>query len=159
MKKGCITTLLFLVGIFILLRLWHTYENRPSALYKRWFDRPVPADVTHLDGRSRFALTESTRWLSFHTTQARIDAIRSHLGMASVTALGGWSDPKALHDVQINGRTYHTNWFGFGMHSFSDHLTDLQVYWKANGGDHLSSGYALYYSPSSGLAYYTLISL
>jgi hypothetical protein len=46
------------------------------------------------------------------------------------------------------------------MRPFTAHLTDLQVYWKAHGsGDLLSSGYALYYSPSLGLAYYTLISV
>ncbi len=160
MKKGCITTLLFLVGLYVLLNFWDIYASRPSALYERWLGEPVPSDVTQLDGRSQFALTESTRWLSFHTTQSRIDTIRNHLGMSPVLALKGWGGPNVLEELQIDGRSYHTNWFGCGMRQFTAHLTDLQVYWKPHGsGDSLSSGYALYYSPSLGLAYYTLISI
>jgi len=160
MKKGCITPLLFLVGIYLLLHLWDTYTNRPEALYERWLGEPVPADVTQLDGKYEFALTESTHWLSFHTNQTRIDSIRSHLGMFPVIALKGWVGPDVLQEIQIDGRTYQTSWFGYGIHSFTDHLTDLQVYWKGrDGSDSISSGYALYYSPSLGLAYYTVFSI
>ena len=160
MKKACITTLLLLVGICVLLNLWDIYASRPSALYEQWLGGPVPTDVTQLDGRSQFALTESTQWLSFHTTQSRIDTIRSQLGMSPVVALKGWSGPNVVQEVQIDGRTYHNSWFGDGMHPFTAHLTDLQVYWKAHGsGDPLSRGYALYYSPSLGLAHYILISI
>ncbi len=142
------------------MSLWDTYSNRPSALYQRWIGGPIPADVTQIEGRSEFALAESTRWLSFHTTPSRIDTIRSHLGMSPVVALNGWSGPAAVEEVLINGRSYHTGWFGYGMHRFNAHLTDLQVYWKPHdSGDLFSSGYALYYSPSLGLAYYTLISI
>jgi hypothetical protein len=45
-------------------------------LHERWIDDTVPEDVSDLDGHYRFALTESTAWLSFKTTEARLSRSR-----------------------------------------------------------------------------------
>lgn len=53
MKKGCITTLLVLVGLYGLLSLWDIYASRPSALYERWLGELFnKATEPQLGGRS-----------------------------------------------------------------------------------------------------------
>lgn len=163
-KRGCLICLLSVIGIFTLASLWNSYTSRPAALYKRWFGDSVPSDVTVLDGVSRFALTESTRWLSFRTTQQRIDQIVAHLEMDTVTAPEGWQWQEGARgvnqEITIAGETYHTNWFAHGLSRFRDHLPEIQVYWKAHSSDRpLISGYALYFVPSTGQALYIFISI
>ncbi|MBL9130481.1 MAG: hypothetical protein JNG86_04730 [Verrucomicrobiaceae bacterium] len=120
----------------------------------------MPPDVVDLKGVSKFALTESTNWISFRTSQQRIDQIVARLGMERVSAPNGWQGPKALQNISISGKTYHTNWFDNGFYRFPDHLSEIQVYWKGHVRDDLlRGGHALYFVPSTGQTYYTSISI
>lgn len=160
MKRGCLFCLLVGIGIYSVVSLWDGCTSRPDALYERWFGEVVPPDVADLDGLSQFALTESTNWLSFRTSQQRIDQIVARLGMDRVTAHNGWQGPNVTQDIAIAGKTYHTNWFDAGFHRFRDHLAEIQVYWRAHRSDDpLAGGHALYFVPSTGQAFYTSISI
>lgn len=128
--------------------------------FERWIGESVPSDVLDLDGVSKFALTESTRWLSFRTTQEGIDQIVAHLEMDTVTAPGGWQGPGVHQKITIAGKTYQTTWFDRGLSRFQDHLPDIQVYWIAHSSDRpLISGDALYFVPSTGQALYIFFSI
>lgn len=160
MKRGRLLCLLMVIGIYTVVSLWDNYTSRPVALYERWFGAAVPSDVAELDGLSKFAITESTNWLSFRTSQQRIDQIVARLGMDSVTASKGWQKPNVTQVITIAGKTYHTNWFDDGFFRFQDHLAEIQVYWRGHRSDHhLTGGYALYFVPSTGQAFYTSISI
>ena len=159
MKRGCITTFVMAITLYAIISAWDAYQSRPTALYERWFGEPVPSDVTNLKGESRFSLTESTHQLSFNCAQERIEVIRSHLGMSKIEPDGGWHGPGVTMDIEVNGRTYHTNWFDAGLCGFRGHLNEIQVYWKGHQPDDLiAGGYALYFVPSTGEAFYRSIS-
>jgi hypothetical protein len=160
MKHGCLTSLAVLVALYAIISIWVGHASRPSALYERWFGEPVPSDISDLDGLSQFALTESTNWLYFRTSQQRIDLIVSHLSMAKVSPTHGWHGPGATQDLVVAGKIYHTSWFDPGFYRLHGHLNEIQVYWKAHRPeDILAGGYALYFIPSTGQAFYTSISI
>ena len=160
MKRGCLVSLVAIATIYILATIWDRYTSRPEALYERWFGSPVPADVAHLDGLSQFAITESSNWLTFTTSQQRIDAIVANRGMTRISPEDGWRDTKDTQEIVVAGRTYNTNWFHQGVLRFRENASEIQVYWRGHRSeDILAGGYALYYVPSSGHAYYTSISM
>ena len=160
MKRGCLISLAMLIALYAVVSIWDSYASRPTALYERWFGEPVPTDVTDLDGLSQFALTESTNWLSFRTSQKRIDMITSRLGMAKVVPTNSWLGPNVTQDIVVDGRHYHTNWFDEGFYRFWEHLNEVEVYWKGHQADDiLAGGHALYFVPSTGQSFYTSISI
>ncbi|TLD70277.1 hypothetical protein FEM03_13915 [Phragmitibacter flavus] len=160
MNRGCLKTLVLIVVFYVAISAWDSFTSRPAALYKRWLGEPVPSDVLNLTGRSQFSLAESTKWLLFKTSQNRVDEITSRLGMSKVTPANVWLRENRVQEIEVAGKTYHTNWFYAGIFHFRNHLNEIQVYWKSHEGfDNFRGGYALYFVPSTGEAFYTSISI
>lgn len=160
-KKGCLRILAVIAALFVAFKVWTAYSNRPVGLYKRWIDDTVPEDVSELDGYYRFALTESTAWLSFKTTETRIAEIVKAKGMHEVIPESPWNDGNNSRRYSINGKNQGGNWFDIGgLRHFKPVPPDLKVYWRSHDGSNESySGWALYFSKSTGEAYWTSISI
>ncbi|YCM46691.1 hypothetical protein V2O64_11735 [Verrucomicrobiaceae bacterium 227] len=131
-KHGCLRTLLIVLLVFTAIKGCSAFVNRPSALYQKWLGTPVPEDVTELRGNFTFQLTESVAWLSFKAPPDRIAQIVQDRGLAP--SLESWLTPiKTLPADQV-------------------------IYWVPNhpGDQSRFGGWALYYSPSTQEAYFTL---
>ena len=126
------------------------YSNRPAALYSRWIGGEVPNDVTELEGGYKFYLTESVMWLKFYAPQARLDDIVTTLQMKEVRPEVAWSQKVDSRKVSWSGHESYTNWFELsGWDNQTSLPSDLVVYWVSMNDDNFSSGWVLYYSPSS----------
>lgn len=160
-RPGCLRIVAVIAILFVAFKVWTAYSNRPAGLYKRWIDETVPEDVSDLDGYYRFALTESTAWLSFKTTEERVAGIVEAANMHEVVSETPWNDGSDSRRYSINGNNQAGNWFDVGgLWHFKPVPRDLKVYWSSHdGSDETYSGWALYFSKSTGQAYWTSISI
>jgi hypothetical protein len=131
-KHGCLRALCIILFIFAAIKGCSAFVDRPSALYQKWLGTPVPADVTELKGDHTFQLTESIAWLSFKAPPDRIAKIVQRRGLAP--SQESWLKP-------INSLP-----------------ADQVIYWVPNhsGDKSRFGGWALYYSPTTQEAYFTL---
>ncbi len=106
---------ILLVGLWVIAKGTFAFLDRPTALYKRWIGGVVPEDVWELDGCYSFAITESTAWLSFKTTEERIAAIVKGHGMHEVLPETPWSDGTDSRRYSIDGKRSGGNWFDIGL--------------------------------------------
>lgn len=160
-RKGCLPIVVTGVAVLVALTLWRNYSNRPAALYERWIGDAVPDDVLHLDGHYRFALTESVAWLSFKTAEARIARIVERNELHEVVPDRPWNEKGDSRWYSIDGKRHGGNWFDIGgLWRFDPVPPDLKIYWRNHDGRNATdSGWALYFSPGSGVAYWTSISI
>ena len=146
---------------FVAMKGCSSYQNRPAALYQRWIEDKVPSDISNLKGGFKFQLTESIAWLTFVAPESRVFQIVQAKKMLEVSPRTPWHVKADSRGVELGGVRKNTNWFEISSWEGGAIPEDLKVFWLSNdeGKTMTFSGWALYYSPSSGRAYWTLRSI
>jgi len=116
----------------------------------------VPADVSNLEGGSKFYITESIAFLSFSAPLSRIETIVTEHGMYEVIPETPWHIQADSRWVELDGSRRSTNWFELsGWRGGASLPKDLRVFWVGHdGSSETFSGWVLYYSQSSGEAFW-----
>ena len=150
-----------LIIAFVAMKGCSAYRNRPVALYERWIGSSVPSDVSNLEGGYKFQLTESIAWLSFVAPEGRVSDIVESKGMLEVLPETPWHVKVDSRSVTLGGSLQLTNWFNLASWEGGAIPEDLRVFWLSNAEQKTEtfSGWALYYSPSSGRAFWTLLTI
>ena len=153
--------IILLIVVFVAMKGCSAYRNRPVALYERWIEDDVPSDVSSLKGGYKFQFTESIAWLTFVTPERRVSQIVKSKGMLEVTPEIPWHVKVDSRPVKIADSKQYTNWFNLGSWDGGAIPEDLRVFWLSNGENKTEtfSGWALYFAPSSGRVYWTLLTI
>ena len=155
-KKGCLKLIFILLIFFGVFKGCSAYQNRPSALYKRWLGTPVPEDVTNLKGAYKFQLTESICFLSFNAPPERITQIVAENEMTLVVPDIPWDQIDSTSQIKVTVGDFSGD--GYWFQREKPYPLGQQIYWASSNEDekNLSGGWALYYEPSSQKVFFTL---
>lgn len=93
--------------------------------------------------------------------ESRVFQIVQAKEMLEVSPQTPWHVKADSRGVELGGVRKNTNWFEISSWEGGAIPEDLKVFWLSNdeGKTMTFSGWALYYSPSSGRAYWTLRSI
>lgn len=157
-KGGCLKLIVVLLLLYGVTKGCTAYQNRPTALYERWFGEPVPEDVTNLDGVFKFQLTESIAILNFSAPPERIAQIVAARGMTLVVPDIPWDQKVAsqTREITVGDYTGSETWFA----RKEPYPNGQQIYWvnsnSESKSDFILNGWALYYNTFTREAHYTL---
>lgn len=157
-KYGCLIWIGVFLALYAACKIYSAHSNRPAGLYQTWFGTPVPKDVTELKGGHKFQLTESSAWLSFKAPPERIAEIVKNRRMRLVEAHPHWvvgSNTRVYTDGKSSGEG---PWLWRSEKWHNSISGDQEIYWISSSPENIdfTSGWALYYSPSTQEAFYAL---
>jgi len=156
-RNGCIISIAVVLLLFGAYKVNNAYRNRPTKLFERWVGYEPDDSIRNLEGKYKFHHTESVCFLRFEADQSIVKSIVERNEMSLIEPDPHWSTHSDSRELKVEKRGFSSNLFELSSW-FDDGIPDdLVLYWKSHDGDNESttSGWRMYYSPSSELVYWT----